>query len=232
MTTHWFAADFHFGHNRVAELRGFDSTEDHDAAVLAGLNRLRRGDTLWILGDVTMGGKHREIEALSTLSALASDRALTLHLVLGNHDRAHPMHTGSYRAERDAREHMSTVGTARRIKIGNGGRAMLSHFPYSGDHTEVERYSQWRLPDEGMTLIHGHTHSTEKVSHTVGGTLQVCVSIDAWDLRPASKQEIEAIIDRDNSPVPEPASGLTIPTQVRDHPTYDFGWGSGPTGAW
>lgn len=194
MSTHWFTADPHFGHVKVAELRGFADAAEHDETVLGGFYaHLRKGDSLWILGDLTMGGKRREIEALGAMRAFADEVGVSLHMVLGNHDRAHPMHTGSYRAERDMREHMDSVSTARRIKIG-GGRALLSHFPYAGDHTAVERYPQWRLPDEGMALIHGHTHSAEKVCLSPKGTVQVCVSLDAWELRPARKSEIADIL--------------------------------------
>lgn len=208
MTTHWFCADMHFGHAKVAELRGFPDTDTHDAAIMAGLERsLRPGDTLWILGDMTMGGKHREIEALESLGRFASERRVPMHLILGNHDRAHPQHTNSIRAEQDVQKVMDSVGIARRIKTENGGRALLSHFPYSGDHTTTERYTLWRLPDEGIPLIHGHTHSTEKVSYSPSGTVQVCVSLDAWNMLPARKDQVEALISattpRRTTPLPE-----------------------------
>lgn len=197
MTSRWFCADLHFGHAKVAGLRGFANTDDHDAAVMAGLRScLSKGDTLWLLGDLTMGGKHREIAALEALGKFAQERDVTMHLILGNHDRAHPQHTNSARAERDARQYMETVGIARRIKVADGGRALLSHFPYTGDHTATERYTQWRLPDEGMPLIHGHTHSTEKVSHSQAGTVQVCASLDAWNLLPAPQSQVEDLITR------------------------------------
>ena len=55
---------------------------------------------------------------------------------------------------------------------------MVSHFPYSGDHSEESRYDQWRLPDFGVPIIHGHTHSSEILSHSPNGTPQINI---AWE---------------------------------------------------
>lgn len=44
----------------------------------------------------------------------------------------------------------------RRIR---GREVLLSHFPYQGDHSAEDRHTQWRLRNEGLPLLHGHTHS-------------------------------------------------------------------------
>lgn len=77
----WLTSDTHFGHAKVAALRGFDSVAEHDRAVLGNLRRvLRDGDELWHLGDVTLG-PNRE-HALAQIAELPGSH----HLVLGNHD--------------------------------------------------------------------------------------------------------------------------------------------------
>ena len=63
----------------------------------------------------------------------------------------------------------------------------MSHFPYDGDHVEGgDRATQWRLHDEGVILLHGHTHSADRVSLSRAGTTQIHVGLDAWGLRPVA----------------------------------------------
>lgn len=52
------------------------------------------------------------------------------------------------------------------------------------------RQPQFRLPDLGEWLIHGHTHSKERLD----GPRSVHVGLDAWGLRPVSEGEIAALI--------------------------------------
>ncbi len=77
---------------------------------------------------------------------------------------------------------------------------LLSHFPYVGDRGQ-ERYAQWRLKDEGLPLLHGHTHSAEEISYTPrinngGGwpTTQMHVGLDAWNLTPVSLEQIGELL--------------------------------------
>jgi calcineurin-like phosphoesterase family protein len=117
------------------------------------------------------------------------------HLILGNHDPGHPMHRSAHRNQAVyLNEFQSAQAFARRRinKDGTRHEVMLSHFPYQGDHGE-DRYPQYRLVDLGKPIIHGHTHSTEKVSFTRHNTLQVHVGVDAWR-RPVRLEEIAAII--------------------------------------
>ncbi|ADX31992.1 hypothetical protein TPA2_gp78 [Tsukamurella phage TPA2] len=69
---------------------------------------------------------------------------------------------------------------------------LLSHFPYQdgGDHTEYERYQQYRLPSRGRFLLHGHTHSP--LAH-VRNSRQIHVGWDAWR-RPVHEDEIRAMM--------------------------------------
>lgn len=46
-------ADPHFGHRKVAEFRGFASTEEHDAALIGAWNRtVTKRDVVYVLGDL------------------------------------------------------------------------------------------------------------------------------------------------------------------------------------
>jgi calcineurin-like phosphoesterase family protein len=66
----------------------------------------------------------------------------------------------------------------------------LSHFPYDGDSHGDDRYSELRLEDRGVPLIHGHTHNpNQKATVSNNGTPQFHVGWDAW-LEPVPETRI------------------------------------------
>jgi calcineurin-like phosphoesterase family protein len=170
MSRTWFTADLHIGHRLVADLRGFNDITDHDEALADTWNTvIHRDDVVWVLGDVAMSNPTRALELLASLPGRK-------RLIAGNHDGCHPMHSRAYRATLKYQEAFEFIAASASVKI-NGVRTLLSHFPYAGggDRGDVERYTQWRLPDEGMPLLHGHTHSAER-----GDGRIVHVGLDAW----------------------------------------------------
>ena len=177
-------SDTHLGHELVSGLRGFESIEAHDAAILEALADGADSDTLtWFLGDVAMGDKMRGLRRLQEVPGHK-------RLILGNHD---PIHGGLGKS-RDWTPWLKTfeqIHMHAKVKLG-GHKFLLSHFPYSGDHTFNDRHEQWRLPDMGRTLLHGHTHGTERVTVLPSGTVQVHVGLDAWNLKPTTPEEILA----------------------------------------
>lgn len=208
MGTVWFTSDTHFRHRLVAKYRGFTSTGDageltgdidaHDKAVVGNWNRVvDRSDTVWLLGDVGMG---RPEAFWPYVDALAGE----IHLISGNHDAVWPGHRDAHKHQREWLDHFASVQAFVRRKIA-GEQVLLSHFPYDGDHTAEERYPQYRLPDLGSWLLHGHTHSTERRGPF---RLPVCgfgeepqprgrqlhVGLDAWDGAPVPLHVIEKMI--------------------------------------
>lgn len=180
----YFTADLHLQHPLLADLRGFPTPAAHDAAVMAALYRLDPdSDELWVLGDICTGGTASMRAALAQLATLR----VPLHLVAGNHDPVHSCnrkperHLAEYRAVfRSVQEHATT-------DLG-GVPVQLSHFPYLGteDRFSRDRFTEFQLPERGDWLLHGHTHAAERRS----GERSICVSLEAWDLRPASETEI------------------------------------------
>ena len=145
----WFTSDTHFRHAMVAQIRGFSSAEEHDEAVIGRWNEaVKAADTVWHLGDVGMR---------SGFLPLVGRLNGTIHLIAGNHDAAWPGHRDAYKHQREWLEHFASVQAFARRKIG-GHQVLLSHFPYEGDHTAEDRCGQYRLRDEGLWLLHGHTH--------------------------------------------------------------------------
>lgn len=192
--TDWFTADLHFGHPTPSEVRGFTTTEEHDAVLLQNLRAvLNPGDRMFVLGDISSGIPEKEDRALELLAGVRDDTGARLHLIAGNHDAVHPMHARALSGYARFLRTFDTLSSAMTVKI-EGTRAMVSHFPYDGDHTDPDRHVQWRPRDCGTPVVHGRTHSTERVSWSRTGSLQVCVSLDAWGMVPASKDELSRLV--------------------------------------
>lgn len=189
-----FTADLHLRHPAVARLRGFDTAEDHDEKVLSNLESdLSPGDRLFVLGDLSKGSGAPEDQALGMLEVLRLLTGAELHLIAGNHDSASPHRSKWFQAAAEMHPTFSSVSSSGTLKIA-GTRAMLSHYPYDGDHSEVDRHTQLRLRDEGAPVIHGHTHAPSALSHSAKGTPQVCVSLDAWNLHAVCKEELDKVL--------------------------------------
>lgn len=187
----FFVADLHIGHRFVSELRGFVDPGIHDYVLAQRWDDTvtDKNDHVWVLGDISVGGKAAQRKALEWVS----ERRGVKHLVLGNHDGPFPGNRDSHKWLPEYTEVFSSVQFAARRKI-LGQSVVLAHLPFDGDHG-VDRYPQWRLRDLGTPILHGHTHSQEKVSYSGNGTLQIHVGVDAWDLRPVSLGEIEKLME-------------------------------------
>lgn len=193
MTARHWTADSHLGHAKIAELRGFASTDEHDDRIMAQLHKIPAGDEVWILGDISSGRPEGEARALERLA----DVPATLHLIAGNHDSVSSIHRGAHKRQRAWLDVFASVQQFARIKV-SGRDVLMSHYPYarSGDGPDrgPGRYDEYRLPDAGMPLIHGHTHQADvhapytKIFRDVSGysgmvmdfdRSQFCVSWDA-----------------------------------------------------
>lgn len=190
----WYTSDLHIGHRLVAGLRGFSSTEEHDAALAANWDRLiKPDDQVWVLGDLSVGkgAKRTEITALEWVAV----RPGIKHLISGNHDSCHPMHSEAHKRQAAYLEVFSSVQMAAVRKLA-GQRVTLSHFPLAGDpegdHTPENRFELWRLPNVGQFHLHGHTHNAEQLVHGK----QIHVGLDAHHLRPVPQAWVEAQIEQ------------------------------------
>jgi calcineurin-like phosphoesterase family protein len=173
MTTNFYTADTHFNHPFVAGTRGFTTAEEHDENLIDNFNfRLHKNDHLWILGDLFMGSVTEGLKQVSRLKGIK-------HLVLGNHDAAHPMHKKSHTHMRRFLEVFESVHLHEQHRIA-GQKVNLSHFPYSGDHKPDDRHTQWRLQDEELPILHGHVHQEFVIRHTPKGTKQINVGVDSY----------------------------------------------------
>lgn len=167
----WLVGDLHFGHTMVASIRGFDSVDDHDRAIRTRWTKqVRESDLVYVLGDISAGGRQAEARALAILQELPGRK----RLIAGNHDSVSSVHRKLSPHVEEFRSTFENIGDFGRLKV-SGRDVLLSHFPYEGDSGETERFVEFRLRDCGLPLIHAHTHSTQQ---TLGR--QMCVSWDAW----------------------------------------------------
>lgn len=186
MSNVYYTSDIHIGHRLVAGLRGFydedvvldtpngpeaqPDTDAHDAW-LADIwdSTLRKGDQVFVLGDISInGGQH----ALDWIAA----RPGIKHLIAGNHDPVGPWDRRSQRLIRHWLQYFDTIQPYLRRKL-NGHNYLLSHFPYMPYDRVEPRFEQYRLPNLGLPLVHGHVHSDQKFEYPN----QLHVGVDAWD---------------------------------------------------
>ena len=196
----YFTSDLHIGDRTIARWRGFDSIEEHDTLVLAGLSRLEPEDELWILGDVCKPN----VEAVRVLrEVLPCER---VHVVIGNHDTGAKFVTcGGFATV----EYYAQVGKVAR----EGYKFVMSHYPML----------DWDRAFHGAYMLHGHIHSLPAdgggeglpapADRTHGGfglrgynemnrergIRRYDVGVDANDYRPVSAEEIVAFFPDDEA---------------------------------
>lgn len=197
MARYWIA-DLHLGHEKVAKIRGFESVEAHDSEIVKQLSALRSGDQVWVLGDISSGKPEDEDYALATLGNIHLHTGVYFHLIAGNHDSVSSVHRTGYKKQHEWFEAFESIQQFGRIKL-NGHHVLMSHYPYArsgdGPGRGAGRYNEFRLPDVGAPLIHGHTHHTDPHMYAYGDweeqvlepggtktldTQQFCVS---WDVK-------------------------------------------------
>lgn len=191
-------SDLHLGHEFVAKLRGFKETIApfdgkptspqgwHDLHIQeAWKENVRPKDHIWILGDIS-GGRNEDY-ALDFISGMPGIK----HLISGNHDSVSSIHRNAWKQQEKFLKVFASVQDFARHKV-SGKDFLLSHYPYDGDHADREdRYGEYRLPDRGFPLVHGHVHEAwnQETSEFLG-TPMMNVGVDHWMDRPANTEDI------------------------------------------
>lgn len=200
MTT-WFTSDLHFGHTRLLELSGmraaaFATVAEMNEGLVANWNSVVSAeDTVWVLGDFDMHGKESSLALVPRLEG-------TKILVSGNHDACWGgVRDGWKQRRRYLDAGFEAVMDFAVTKLPSlhpqspATRVMLSHFPYAGDHSEVDRHEQFRLRDEGVPLLHGHVHEAFRERRTTTGTWGINVGVDHWGYHPVSGETLARHLD-------------------------------------
>lgn len=190
MTQYWLG-DPHFGHIKVAELRGFSTTDEHDDFLMEQLSVIREDDTIYFMGDLSSGRDAAADRALELISTLKG----TKHLLAGNHDPVSSIHKNGWKSQKRYLEAFDSVRDYGRFSMEREV-VLMSHFPYAaigdGDgRVGPPRYLAYRLADSGHPMIHAHTHQSHPFSKMREDTItkielegydmnSMCVS---WDAR-------------------------------------------------
>jgi calcineurin-like phosphoesterase family protein len=194
----WFTSDLHFGHANILRYcdRPFAGVEEmNDWLVEAWNETVATQDEVWVLGDVAMGKLDVTLDNVGRLNG-------RIRLLVGNHDRPFDQ-TGEALQRWEARyldagftsiHHGTTI-----IDLG-GVEVLLSHFPYTGDSRQEDRFAERRPADTGGWLLHGHVH---EVWRQRGRMLNV--GVDAWGGRPVGERALVGLIAEgpaERSPLP------------------------------
>ena len=109
----YFISDLHFQHNLVSSLRGFDTPEAHDEALIKAINkRVTPKDELFILGDITFNANRKGWrENLALVDRLNGVK----HLIVGNHDRCAPNNTHAYTYKDEFLKHFASVSELKKV---------------------------------------------------------------------------------------------------------------------
>lgn len=185
----WYTSDLHIDHQKVAvEVRGFETIEAHNACLAARWDELvHKDDFVYVVGDISSGTNRGQLAALEWIY----QRPGTKILIPGNHDRVHGSYRDRTQWETKYFEVFKSITQFARIKV-LGEDVLISHFPYPGFDREYgeSRMDQYRLPDYGEWLLHGHTHSKvrriQKMIH---------IGVDAWDFYPVAHTTIVDMIE-------------------------------------
>lgn len=199
----FFTSDTHFGHQNIIKYcdRPFKDTDQMDEVIIKRWNETVPVDGIvYHLGDIALGEIAKSLPKVGRLNGYKV-------AIMGNHDRPF-MRAGKADEVDWIRKYEQVfqsvlVWDEQRAKtpyaywIEREGKVKLynmSHFPYSGDHTPEDRHSEMRPVDNENVLIHGHTHSTDRLTFSNQGTAQVHVGQDAWDFRPVHLSQIDALL--------------------------------------
>jgi calcineurin-like phosphoesterase family protein len=216
VTRTWFSSDHHLLHERIIELSGrpFTSLEEMTEVLIERHNAcVRKGDTVWLLGDIAMGSIKESLPLWSRFNG----RKI---LVSGNHDktfagtqtdpRLRARWVAAYK-EQGGFSHVVT-GSGRlsaprsptplllpRVGGTYGPTVQVSHFPYAGESEEdradrfaASRPKPWKPgpKEEPVWLLHGHVHERWALNGA-----QINVGVDVWDFRPVEDEVIRALIE-------------------------------------
>lgn len=173
--TIYFTSDTHFSHNKdfIYESRGFDSIEEHDAAIIERWNNVvKPNDIVYHLGDAMLGADHQYgLDCLAQLNG-------TIHMIRGNHDTSK-----RWWEYEDAWPHLVIHGWSDILKE-QGYKFYLCHYP-----TLVSTINDNKRLKDKLICLCGHTHTKNKFEDINKGLIYH-VELDCQNNYPVSLQQI------------------------------------------
>lgn len=191
----FFTSDSHFSHTRILELgegRPFKSIDHMNQVLIENAwSVMGEDDELYHLGDAAMGNFEESIKLLASMPGRKK------FLIPGNHDKVFPRLNSAARIARftplyeDAGYEVLNIHELITLDMGDGHEreVRLSHVPYSPERyaRRGDKLAFARPVDDGKWLIHGHTHSADKISEH---PREIHVGVDANNWTPVSERTI------------------------------------------
>ena len=168
----WFTSDTHFGHNKefLFGPRGFNSSEEHDEAIIKNWNELiAPEDEDYHLGDVMLGDNEHGLNCLRRLNG-------KIHLILGNHD------TENRVILYEDCPNIVEISFAKEIRFGKI-YLFLCHYPVI-----TANYDDQKAWAKHLFNIYGHTHQQTQFYND--NPYMYCVCLDAHNNKPVELNEI------------------------------------------
>lgn len=205
----WFVSDLHFGHKNVISYcnRPYENIHEmHEALIKIWNSTVKKGDTVYVLGDFSLAPKWSQI----VVPLLKGNKIL----ISGNHDICFelPPKEVNEKTVRESREKYDrrrqrylsdgwkSIHQTLQLKLKNGSTVLLSHLPYAPKEGEQfdKRYLSMRPKDEGLFLLHGHLHCKYRKYNNM-----IDVGIDG-DLKLWSEDEIIELMNDKRTFIPSP----------------------------
>lgn len=173
----YFTSDLHLNHRAVIPMceRPFDSVEEMNQVLIDNINsRVKKNDTLYLLGDLTNKGT-----VASANELISQIKCKNLILVVGNHDKKYD--TSLFKEIQNLME----------IHAGIDGRnhsITLCHFPMLS----------WPKSRHGSIHLHGHIHSRGaeyNLQMKTEGIRRYDVGVEANNYLPVSLEEILSFME-------------------------------------
>ena len=145
----WLISDLHFNHQKefIYQPRGFSSVAEMNEALISNYNEVvRYNDTVYILGDLCLGGAN----SIETNRNLLKQLKGEIYIIRGNHDS--DIRIDMYKTLYNVK----TVENAMYLKYG-GLHFYLSHYPTMTTNFDFEKPIRQRLWN-----FAGHTHTKDK----------------------------------------------------------------------
>jgi calcineurin-like phosphoesterase family protein len=195
----YFTSDPHYEHTNVIVHcnRQFESVyQMNEQLVLNWNNLVTPEDTTYIIGDFSL--------SFRAVEQYAHRLNGTKILISGNHDFTHAANKKSRQPENQAKwvdlyiKHgFTSVKTEDFIELG-GIKFRMHHMPYLNVNDDRQNHQKHRAVDDGIPLIHGHTHQKDEWSYGIKDTLQVHVGVDAHNYTPISELKVLEIYNKYN----------------------------------
>lgn len=186
----YFSSDHHFGHLNIIQYckRPFSSVEEMNEQMAKRWNSIvKQDDVVYYLGDFSL-----LLEPVEIIAPKLNGQKI---LIMGNHDRCHPLMSKKRVVESEPiyrKAGFQELLLETKLNIADQ-KVRLCHFPYASE-PDFERYNggkmeKYRPEDRGEWLLCGHIHEKWKIKNKM-----INVGVDVWDYLPVPITSIEKII--------------------------------------